>query len=130
MVDVKFMANKLIISLFLCLAFVSCGQDYNSNYGDKGRYTPIEGIDSSTPAGARMLGVYRVMQDKCFQCHQWSNYKTAEQWEAAGIVSRGSLSGSICHTRLKNNGSDMPPDPIAQLTAEELTAVEEWILNM
>lgn len=121
------MNNKNLFCLILSLFIVSCGQDYNSNYGDKGRYTPIEGIDSSTPEGARLLASYRVMQEKCFQCHQWSTYKTSEQWVTANLVTRGSTSGSGVYTRLKNNGSDMPPDPIAQLTSEELASLEAWI---
>jgi len=85
------------------------------------------GIDSSTPDGARLLASYRVMQDKCFQCHQWSTYKTSAQWVAAGKVVGGSTGASSVYTRLKNAGGDMPPEPIAQLTSEELSSIESWI---
>lgn len=104
-----------------------CGQDYNSNYGDYGQYSPVEGIDSSTPEGARLLAAYKVMQTKCFQCHQWSTYKTSAQWVSTGLVTAGNSSGSEIYTILKNNGGNMPPDPIAQLTGEEVDSIKAWI---
>ena len=113
--------------MILILA-TGCGQDYNSNSGDFGQYAPIEGIDSSTADGARLLASYKVFQAKCFQCHNsWANYKSSAQWEASGLVQKGNSSASQVYTRLKNNGGNMPPDPIAELTATELLSVETWI---
>ncbi len=122
------MMKKALAFTLLSLLISSCGQDYNSNSGDLGQYAPVEGIDSSTPDGMRLLAAYKVFQGKCFQCHQaWLGYKTSAQWVSAGKVTAGSTGGSDVWTILKNNGGNMPPDPIAQLTAEELTFVEEWI---
>lgn len=108
----------------------SCGQDYNSNYGDSGAYSPVEGIDSSTPEGTRLVAAYKVAQAKCFQCHQWSTYKTSSAWVSAGLVVAGNSGGSDLFTILKNNGGSMPPDPIAQLTTEELESIKTWIDNL
>ncbi len=121
------MMNRNLFFLFSLLLIASCGQDYNSNYSDKGRYAPIAGIDSSTPDGARLLASYRVLQDKCFQCHQWSSYKTSAQWVAAGKVVAGSTGGSSLYTNLINAGGNMPPAPIAQLSSDELATIEAWI---
>ena len=119
--------KKISGLLFLVLILSGCGQDYNSNYGDYGQYSPVEGIDSSTPEGTRLLAAYKVMQAKCFQCHQWSTYKTSAQWVSAGLVVAGNSSGSDVYTILKNNGGNMPPDPIAQLSSEELSSIQTWI---
>lgn len=122
------MIKKVLSFTLFLLLFSSCGQDYNSNSGDFGQYAPIEGIDSSTADGARLLGAYRIFQAKCFQCHQeWSGYKTSAQWVSSGKVSAGNASASNVWTILKNNGGNMPPDPIAQLTADEMASVEQWI---
>ena len=122
---------KKIIGLTLLLVLLAgCGQDYNSNSGDFAQYAPIEGIDSSTPDGTRLLAAYKVFQAKCFQCHTWSAYKTSADWVSAGLASKGNSSASQVYTRLKNNGSNMPPDPIAELTAAELLSVETWINQM
>ncbi len=124
------MMKKILTLTFTMLVLSGCGQDYNSNSGDGGQYSPIEGIDSSTADGARLLAAYRVAQTKCFQCHQWSSYKTSAAWVSAGLVVAGNSDGSEMWTILKNNGGNMPPDPIAQLTQEELDAVKTWIDNM
>lgn len=122
--------TKLLGFFFLVFMITGCGQDYNSNYGDYGQYSPVEGIDSSTPEGTRLLAAYKVMQTKCFQCHQWAGYKTSAQWVSAGLIVEGNSSGSNVYTILKNNGGNMPPDPIAQLTGEELETIKTWIDNL
>jgi len=125
-----FNMKKRVIFILILGVLVSCGQDYNSNTGDFAQYAPIEGIDSSTPDGTRLLASYKVFQAKCFQCHTWSAYKTSADWVSAGLVSKGNSSASQVYTRLKNTGGDMPPDPIAELTAAELLTVETWINQM
>lgn len=122
--------KKILALTFTILMLTGCGQDYNSNYGDGGQYSPIEGIDSSTPDGTRLLAAYKVAQTKCFQCHQWSTYKTSAQWVSAGLAVAGNSGGSEMYTILKNNGGNMPPDPIAQLTTEELESIKTWIDGM
>ncbi|MBC7714839.1 MAG: hypothetical protein H7177_15945 [Rhizobacter sp.] len=120
--------KKIISLIFIAFLAASCGQDYNSSSGDYSQYAPIEGIDSSTPDGVRLLAAYKVFQTKCFQCHNaWSAYKSSAQWTAAGLVSQGNTGGSLIWTRLKNNGGDMPQDPVAELTTDELGSVETWI---
>ncbi len=125
----KMMSMKKNVFLIAVLAlFSGCGQDYNSSSNDAGQYAPIEGIDSSTASGARLLAAYRVMQSKCFQCHSsWSTYKTNALWVSSGKVVAGNTSASSVYTSLKNNNGNMPPDPYAQLTAEELETITTWI---
>lgn len=122
--------KKILCITFLLSLVSGCGQDYNSNYGDYAQYSPVEGIDSSTPEGLRLLEAYKVFQGKCFQCHSWSDYKTSQQWIDAGKVTAGVPGSSSVYTRLKNNGGNMPPDPIGALSTAEFTAVENWILNL
>lgn len=123
--------KKICSLLFVAFIITGCGQAYNSNSGDEGQYAPISGIDSSTPDGARLLAAYKVFQGKCFGCHSaWQGYKSSAQWVEAHEVVAGDLSSSPVYTRLKNVGGDMPRDPIAQLTAEELATVETWISQM
>lgn len=105
-----------------------CGQDYNSNYGDYSQYSPVEGVDSSTPEGVRLLEAYKVFQTNCFQCHSWSEYKTSEQWVTAGLVTKGNLTSSPVYTRLKNVGGNMPP--AGQLSTADFTSIENWISNL
>jgi uncharacterized membrane protein len=124
------MIKKIITLIFLMMLLQGCGQDYNSNSGDYSQYAPVEGIDSSTPDGTRLLAAYKIMQTKCFQCHTWSSYKSSASWVSARLVTAGSTGGSDLYVKLKNVGGNMPPDPIAQLTAEELTAIEVWINNI
>ncbi|MBC7430052.1 MAG: hypothetical protein H7336_15665 [Bacteriovorax sp.] len=120
--------KKIICMTFIVFLAASCGQDYNSSSGDYSQYAPIEGIDTSTADGARLLTAYKVFQVKCFQCHNaWSSYKSSAQWISAGLVSAGNQGASLIHTRLKNNGGDMPQDPISELTSEEFAAIEAWI---
>jgi mono/diheme cytochrome c family protein len=122
--------KKLLVMTFLLLGLTSCGSDYNSNYGDYAQYGPIEGIDSSTPDGARLLDAYKVMQtNKCFQCHgDFASFKTSAAWVSSpkGIVVAGSPSSSTVFTRLINNGGDMPQNG-SQLTTEEVAKIEAWI---
>lgn len=109
----------------------SCGQSYNSNSGDMATYEPIEGIDSSTPEGERLLAAYKALRPNCFSCHQgYADYKTSEQWVSAGLVTAGNPTSSTVYTILKNVGGRMPPDPGAPLTAQELADVEAWITGL
>jgi uncharacterized membrane protein len=120
--------NKIICLIFIIFFAASCGQDYNSNSGDYSQYAPQDGIDASIADGTRLLAAYKIFQAKCFQCHSaWSVYKSSVQWTSSGLVTQGNTSGSLVWTRLKNNGGDMPQDPIAELTTDELAIVETWI---
>ncbi len=122
-----FNMKKIFSLTFLLILLAGCGQDYNSNTGDFAQYSPIEGIDSSTPDGTRLLAAYKIFQAKCFSCHSWSEYKSSAQWVSAGLVSKGNTSASQVWTSLKNNNGTMPKDPIAELTSTELATVEAWI---
>lgn len=105
----------------------SCGQDYNSNYNDRGTYADI-GI----PPGDALYQPYVIMQNKCFSCHgsQWKDYITSQQWADAGLITKGNFAASTLKTNLKNFGGTMPPDPYSPLTAAELDTVKNWINSL
>ena len=103
----------------------SCGQDYNSTSGDFGQYAPIEGIDSSTEDGTRLLAAYKVMRTKCFACHEWSEFKSSAAWVASGRVAAGNAAGSALYTEISNGR--MPPPDAPQMVGEETAKIEAWI---
>lgn len=115
---------KIILLFILSMAFASCGQDYNSNYNDRGTYADI-GISAGDP----LYRPYQVLQTKCFGCHasEWSDYKNSQQWVDAGLVVRGNYASSALKTRLRNFGGNMPPDPYSPLTSTELEILRTWI---
>ena len=104
----------------------SCGQDYNSNSGDFGQYAPIEGLDSSTEDGTRLLAAYKVMRTKCFSCHgDWAEFKSSEAWIATGRVSAGNSVGSTLFIKILDG--TMPPPSAAQMVGEETSKIQAWI---
>lgn len=118
------------ILLFVCLLIVSsCGQDYNSNYNDKGQYTTIV-LDTSTPEGARFAAAYQVLQTQCMACHAWSSYNTSAKWIDSGYVVQGNYSGSPVISILKNYGGTMPKDPYPTLSASDIASLQAWITNL
>lgn len=114
-----------IILLSLVSLLSSCGQDYNSNYNDRGTYADI-GI----APGSNLYNSYVILQNKCFSCHAWQDYKTNQAWIDSGRVTRGSFDTSSIKTRLSNFGGDMPPAPTAALTASEVETLRTWINNL
>jgi hypothetical protein len=94
---------KKFFALFFLLILCSCGQDYNSNYNDRGTYADI-GIPPGTP----LYDSYLIFRNKCFACHQWKDYTTSQAWV----------------------GGTMPPDPYSQLTTAELETVRNWINSL
>ncbi len=121
------MKKKLFI-IFFAILLSSCGQDYNSNYNDRGTYADI-GI----PPGDPLYTPYVILQNKCFSCHssEWQNYKTSAQWVTAGLVTAGNYNISKLKVNLKNySGGTMPPDPTSPLTSTELDTLKTWINNL
>ena len=116
--------KKIITLLYLALLVTSCGQDYNSNYNDRGTYA-----DSGIPSGSPLYNAYVVIQNKCFTCHgsQWQDYKTSQQWIDAGLVIKDNYTNSKIIYRLKNYGGDMHSGPYSQLTSSETDALRTWI---
>ena len=106
------------------MLFVSCGQDYNSNYNDRGTYADI-GIPPGTP----LYNSYKILQNKCFSCHAaaWQDYKTDQAWVDAGKIVKGSFDTSTLKTRLVNFGGDMPKPPNAALTDAEVATLRGWV---
>jgi hypothetical protein len=116
------MKRKFLLHSLLLILFVSCGQDYNSNYNDRGTYADI-GIPTGTP----FYNSYLILQSKCFSCHSYSGYTTDQQWIDAGLVTRGSFDTSTLKSVLKNYGGLMPKDPISALTDAEVEVLRGWI---
>ncbi len=121
---------KFFLILIILLSLFGCGQDYNSQSNDIGQYSQSP-IDRSTPEGERLYLVYRSMQTNCFSCHgSWSSYTTSNQWVSAGLVVRGNPNTSKIVYRLKNMGSNMPPDPSSQISDDDYSAYLNWINNL
>jgi len=117
--------NKSFLILFFLIFLNSCGQDYNSNYNDRGTYADI-GI----PPGDPLYNSYIILQNKCFSCHVWGDYKTSAQWESAGLVTAGNFNGSTIIKSLKNYGGNMPKDPYSPLTSTEIESLKVWINSL
>ena len=113
------------ILLTLMSILSSCGQDYNSNYNDRGTYADI-GI----APGSNLYNSYVILQNKCFSCHSWQDYKTDQAWIDSGLFTRGSFNTSSLKNRLSNFGGNMPPAPTAALTASEIETLKTWINNL
>ena len=121
------MIKKIFLFQFIVLCLSSCGQDYNSNYNDRGTYADI-GI----PPGDPLYNPYVILQNKCFSCHssEWQNYKTSAQWVNAGLVTPGNYNISKLKVNLKNYGGTMPPEPTSPLLSSELEILRVWINNL
>ena len=106
------------------LVLISCGQEYNSNYNDRGTYADI-GI----PPGSPLYNSYVILQNKCFSCHAspYQDFTTNAAWITSGRVIAGNFNTSPIKLRLKNFGGDMPPAPYAELTAAEIETLKNWI---
>lgn len=95
---------KLISTLHLyflmltMLVLASCGQEYNSNYNDRGTYADI-GIPPGTP----LYNSYVILQNKCFSCHAspYQDYITDAAWISSGRVIAGSFNTSPIKLKLK-----------------------------
>jgi hypothetical protein len=121
--------KKIFFLLTILLLFIlsSCGQDYNSNYNDRGTYADI-GIPSGTP----LYNSYVIMQNKCFSCHgsQWQEYKTSDDWVNAGLIVKGNFNNSQIKLSLKNFGGSMPKDPASPLTNDEVDTLRTWVNSL
>ncbi|WP_413561059.1 hypothetical protein [Bdellovibrio sp. HCB209] len=113
------------------LAPLSCGKSYNSSVDDADTYG--EGGGGSPQFQAAQA----VLRDKCATCHTqashpaWANISES-QFVSRGLVTAGSLSGSILYTKITGNsvgGGNMPPSG-GTLSVTEMQALETWILNM
>lgn len=115
---------QLVIAFFIAIAVSSCGQDYNSNYNDRGTYADI-GIPPGTP----LYNSYIILQNKCFSCHAspYKDFTSNQAWIDSGRVIAGNFDNSPIKLRLKNFGSNMPPEPNARLTDAEIETLRNWI---
>ncbi len=113
------MKRSFLLLIFLLLFLGSCGQDYNSNYNDRGTYADI-GI----PAGTPLYNAYVLIQNRCFSCHSgaWQDFKTDQAWMDSGLVSKGSFDTSTLRNKLQNYGGNMP-----RLTSSEIDTLKTWI---
>jgi len=115
--------------IVLSLLIAGCGQDYNSNSGDKdlGGGKPPAAGECSEPGAARFCAAVQSMQSRCFGCHiEWKNYKTDQDWLDSRLVSAGKSAESKVVTRLINNGGDMPLGSGA-IPDSEYNAIKLWI---
>lgn len=111
----------------------ACGQDYNSNTGDK-RYgnsvIPAAGACDGD-SGARYCAAQAVITKRCFGCHaDWEKFDTEAKWrDDSGRVEAGNTSHSSLYKRLLNSGGDMPQGGPA-LPSGEYAVISDWITKM
>jgi uncharacterized membrane protein len=112
---------RWIYNFVFLILFSSCGQNYNSNYGDLAQYG--SNIDTSTPYGAALY----ILVNRCSQCHSTWSTKTSNDWINEGKVNPGDWNSSSLKLSLKNFSGRMPPTPYSQLTSEEVTTLQTWV---
>lgn len=119
--------SSLVVLCAGILVF-ACGQDYNSNSGDK----PVEVKQSAagiceSEAGARFCAARLIYQKNCFSCHpSWAELADEQSWIAAGLVKPGSIDSSPAINRLINYGSNMPLNGSA-LSATDYESLTTWV---
>ncbi|WP_413587252.1 hypothetical protein [Bdellovibrio sp. HCB274] len=126
--------TNLLTSIVLGLALLaplSCGQSYNSSYYDADIYGEGGG---GTP---QFQAAQAILRTECATCHtqashqSWGNISEA-QFISLGLVSPGSLSGSLLYTKLRNNSVNSTgnmPQAYA-LSTTQIQTIETWILGI
>ncbi len=105
----------------------ACSENFNSNYGDAAQCS----VTDTLPENVRLAAACGIIKNRCFQCHSpWAAYNTTQKWVNAGLVVRGSYTGSQFVISLKNHGGNMPPDPHSQISPDELISIQNWIQNL
>lgn len=122
----KLKNRRLMIALFLpalTLISPSCGQDFNSNSGDR----PVTSEVCKPGSNSLFCQSLAIYQADCFSCHsEWAEFSDEQAWVDSGLVVPGDIGGSKAINRLINYGSDMPLGGSA-LSAEEYKTLTDWV---
>ena len=116
----------ILVTGFIFLLSSSCGQDFNSNSGDK----PVE-LTASCGDGrvgnTAFCQAMTIYQQQCFSCHPtWADYKDEKAWIDSGLLVPGDIDQSKATNRLINYGSNMPLGGSA-LSAQDYQALKDWV---
>jgi len=126
--------NRHALAALTTLALLSplgCGKVYNSSTYDATSYGSADG-------SPQFLAAQAIIKADCAACHTrpshqaWAGMSEAD-YINQGLIKPGNLSGSSLYTKILGNRTSIPgnmPDGGTPLTAEELTTIENWILNI
>jgi hypothetical protein len=119
----------LFITLLAAFSINGCGQDYNSNSGDKpvGAESFTAAECGSSDAESGFCAARLIYQRDCFSCHPgWADLEGEAAWVSAGLVVPGDIDNSKAINRLINYGSDMPLYGSA-LSESDYKTLKDWI---
>lgn len=128
------MNRRLALTALTTLALLAplgCGKVYNSSTYDATTY-------GSATGSAQFLAAQAIIKENCASCHTrpshqaWAGLSEAD-YISQGLVKAGSLTGSMLYTKILGNSTGIAgnmPDGGTPLTADQLTTIETWILNI
>ena len=122
--------SKHLYAATLILAVTACGQNFNSNSGDK----PVgssntQSCDASSPQTG-FCGAQLIYQSNSFSCHPtWSTLASESAWIDAGLVVPGDIDASPAINRLINYGSNMPLNGSA-LSEDDYKLLKDWVNSL
>jgi mono/diheme cytochrome c family protein len=126
--------KRLILAALTTLSLLAplgCGKVYNSSTYDAKTYGSADG-------SAQFLAAQAIIKSNCASCHTrpshqaWAGY-SENDYINQGLIKAGNLSGSTLYTKILGNRTSTPgnmPDGGTPLTSDQLTAIENWILNI
>lgn len=110
---------------------LACGKVYNSSTYDATAYGSADG-------SPQFLAAQAIIKTSCAGCHTRPSHQAwagmnEQDYINQGLIKPGNLSGSTLYTKILGNRTSTPgnmPDGGTPLTANELTTLENWILNI
>ncbi len=126
--------RKLVPAALTALAMLTplgCGKVYNSSTYDATTYGSADG-------SPQFLAAQVVIKENCASCHTRPSHQawagmSEKDYISQGLIKAGNLTGSTLYTKILGNRTSTPgnmPDGGTPLTADQLTTIENWILNI
>lgn len=126
--------RKLIPAALTTLAMLAplgCGKVYNSSTYDATTYGSADG-------SAQFLAAQAIIKANCASCHTRPSHQawagmSEKDYITQGLIKAGNLTGSTLYTKIQGNRTSTPgnmPDGGTPLTSDQLTTIENWILNI
>jgi hypothetical protein len=119
----------------LSLMPIGCGKVYNSSSFDPSIYGTSGG---GTTGSTTFLAAKTIINENCATCHThpshqaWAGMGEAD-FIAQGLVTPGSLTGSMIYTKIQGNRTGIAgnmPDGGTLLTGAQLDTMEAWITGI
>lgn len=124
--------SKLLLLITFVFTLIGCGQDFNTNSGDKPVTTDSQTVSEcgSSDSETGFCAARLIYQTNCFSCHPgWAEYETQTAWADAGLVIPGDINNSPAINRLINYGSDMPLNGSA-LSEQDYQTLIDWVQSI